>query len=80
MPPAKTPALASVSYGLGAEAKGEAALGLDKIKLSGKVGLTFGLGGSVGVDLEWSPEETFNDVADIAKKIPKPKVDWTPWN
>ena len=69
---------ASVSYGLGAEAKGEAAVGWDKVKLKGKVGLTFGLGGSVGVDLEWSPADTVRDVGDLVEKIPKPKIE-PPW-
>ena len=73
----------SVSYGLGAEAKGEAALGFDKIKLKGKIGLTFGLGASAGVDLEWSPKETYEDVSgfvdDVLPDIPKPKLK-PPWD
>lgn len=61
---------ASVQAGLGAEASGQVGMGDDgKFHLSASVGVTLGIGGSVGFDVAIDPQEVVDTVKDVVDDV-----------
>lgn len=59
-----------LSYGVGAEASGQLGMGDDgKFHLGGSVGVTLGVGGSVGFDVAIDPAEVVDTVNDVADDV-----------
>lgn len=71
---AQASAHGSLSYGLGVTAEGEFGFYDRKFKLSGEIGVTFGIGGSLGIDVEldFSQFDFYDlatDITDISKQV-----------
>ena len=60
---------ASAAAGLGAWLDGEASVSWDKVELALDAGLVFGVGGEIGLGLEFSPAEIYDDAVEFVDDV-----------